>query len=233
MFMVSFSRTIMKENVYSMDDKITMTRQSYELQKAPGRKNLSLSIIDTKKEKLDTSIRSSLVISSGVIAISSLWGIMQKAPNFHSVFIDSSGTPLVFAFLSFGILSVAATAIVSNILMIAYMSFFNVEYERKLFLNAQRFIGKDVWEIQDIQKVENIIDDDMIRDDFLTLVENEQFGSADTIQDTFNKMYEISAKDLQSVSFIHQLSDKYENTIYALDQIYQGQLEYHQKELEG
>lgn len=134
--MVSFSRIAMKESAYGMNEsaygmneKITRTHQSYELQKTLGSKSLSLSIIDTKKENLDTSIRSSLVIASGVIAISSLWSVMQKAPNFHGVFIDNSGIPLVFAFLSFGILSVAATAIVSIILMIAYMSFFNVEYQ--------------------------------------------------------------------------------------------------------
>lgn len=82
-----------------------------------------------------------------------------------------------------------------------------------------------------MQKLEHILRDERYENDFLTLVDNAEYSSDDVIQDTFEKMYQLSEKDLDAASVMNNMVEKYDNRLTALKEMKETEIEHYRKGL--
>ena len=82
-----------------------------------------------------------------------------------------------------------------------------------------------------MQKLEHILRDKRYENDFLTLVDNAEYSSDAVIQDTFEKMYQLSEKDLDTASTMDNMVEKYDNRLTVLKEMKETEIEYYKKGL--
>ena len=202
---------------------------SYSIYRYSFNDILRIRITDDKKVKTQDRIEIFLFIASFIASAIGLWTWMKQQTGFEETFSNGDILQMCFAYAGFFFMSGIASMMLFLIISILMSFLFSSKHYKDIFLSSKKFTGRERWSLQSMQKLEHILRDERYENDFLTLVDNAEYSSDAVIQDTFEKMYQLSEKDLDAASVMDNMVEKYDNRLAALKEMKETEIEHHRK----
>lgn len=207
--------------------KIRNEKYSYNIYRYSFDDNLRIRITDDKKIKTRDRIEMVLFIALFIVSSIGLWTWEKQQTGFEETFFNGDVLQMCFAYAGFLFMS----GIISLIIYTPISFLFLSKDYKDIILSSKKFTGQERWSLQSMQKLEHILRDERYENDFLTLVDNAEYSSDAVIQDTFEKMYQLSEKDLDAASIMNNMVEKYDNRLTALKEMKETEIEHYRKGL--
>lgn len=204
---------------------------SYTIYRYSFNDNLRIRITDDKKIKTRDRIEIVLFIASFIASAIGLWTWMKQQTGFEETFFNGDILQICFAYAGFFFMSGIASMMLFLIIYTPISFLFLSKDYKDIILSSKKFTGRERWSLQSMQKLEYVLRDERYENDFLTLVDNAEYSSDAVIQDTFEKMYQLSEKDLDAASIIDNMLEKYDNRLAALKEMKETEIEHYRKGL--
>lgn len=233
-----FSFDIVKIDIYQKKGDFAMEipviqkeNYSYSIYRNSFNDNLRIRITDDKKVKTRDTIDLFLFIASFIASAIGIWIWMKQQTGFEETFFNGDIVQMCFAYAGFFFMSGIISMMLFLIISILTISLFSFKDYKDIVISSKKFTGRERWSLQSMQKLEHILRDKRYENDFLTLVDNAEYSSDAVIQDTFEKMYQLSEKDLDTASTMDNMVEKYDNRLTVLKEMKETEIEYYKKGL--
>lgn len=194
-------------------------RYSYDVIDYAQGNELTVNVYDNKKKKISKTVDITTLLTSFIVTSGLSWYFLQKSPNFETMLIEGEWFSKLAFFVSSVVIFAIGLASISMVLFIIRWLCMPTKYSNQLYLDAEKFTNSQSWNFHDARRVQNILDDEKMVDNFLMLINNHHVIDKEIVQDTFNQMYQLSSKDISSINIMNTMSDKYKNKSIALEQI--------------
>lgn len=204
---------------------------SYSIYRNSFNDNLRIRITDDKKINTQNRIDTFLFIASFIASAIGIWIWMKQQTGFEETFFNGDIVQMCFAYAGFFFMSGIISMMLFLIISILTISLFSFKDYKDIVISSKKFTGQERWSLQSMQKLEHILRDKRYENDFLTLVDNAEYSSDAVIQDTFEKMYQLSEKDIDTASTMDNMVEKYDNRLTVLKEMKETEIEYYKKGL--
>lgn len=221
-----------KKGDFSMEIPVIQKENySYTIYRHSFNDILRIRITDDKKVKTQDRIEIFLFIASFIASAIGIWTWMKQQTGFEETFFSGDTVQTCFAYAGFLFMSGIISVMLFLIIYTPISFLFSSKDYKDIVLSSKKFTGRERWSLQSMQKLEHILRDERYENDFLTLVDNAEYSSDAVTQDTFEKMYQLSEKDLDSASTMDNMVEKYDNQLAALKEMQETEIGYHRKGL--